>query len=91
MYPNLIGVGVHATITWNKSVSDDGTFTYTVKRNHVNSSATATTISGNIASGIQTFTDTSVNPYSTYYYFIEVSNGTSTVISTGYQLITVAG
>lgn len=80
--------GVRAIVMWDDSVSDNGTFTYTVKRNTVNNSTTATTVASNIASGTQTFTDSTVGSNTLYYYFIEVSNGTSTVISRGYLLAT---
>ncbi|KGR80745.1 hypothetical protein CD31_21755 [Lysinibacillus boronitolerans JCM 21713 = 10a = NBRC 103108] len=87
--PTFPGVGLKAFLTWNDSVSDNGTFTYAVKRNTVNDSTTATTIASDIASGIQTFTDNNVSSNTTYYYFIEVSDGVSSVISIGYELHTV--
>ncbi|QSB12300.1 hypothetical protein JTI58_12105 [Lysinibacillus fusiformis] len=80
------------TISWTDSQSS-GTITYTIKRNTVNSLAGATILQSNIPSGTQQYVDVATNAsYSstkTYYYFLEATNGTETVVTASYELITV--
>ncbi|WP_274309133.1 hypothetical protein [Solibacillus daqui] len=81
--------GVRNTITWTDTQSSVGTVTYTIKRNTSNSLVGATVIQSNIASGTQRWNDDSVTHMTTYYYFIEATNGVETVVTTGFELYAV--
>lgn len=81
--------GVRNTITWNESPST-GTFTYNIKRGTTNNPSAAVEIDSDIPAAVRFYYDTNVVPGQTYYYFIEVTDGTHSVLSTGKSVFTVA-
>ncbi|MEK5333630.1 hypothetical protein [Lysinibacillus sp. FSL W8-0992] len=80
--------GVRNTITWTDNQSSVGTVTYTIKRNTSNSLVGAIVLHSSIASGTQRWNDDTATPFTTYYYFIEATNGVETAVTAGYELRT---
>ncbi len=81
--------GVTNRIDWNDS-SSIGSFTYGIKRGTTSDPSTAVTIATNIPAAVRFYEDTSAVSGQTYYYFIEVTDGTHSVLSTGKSVVTVA-
>ncbi|WP_100401534.1 hypothetical protein [Bacillus sp. FJAT-42315] len=80
--------GVQNKITWTDSASN-GTLTYTVKRNTTNSLTGATELATGISAGTGQYVDNAVIENQTYYYFVEVSNGTDVVSSQSVSVVTM--
>ncbi len=79
--------GVFNEVFWTDSLSS-GTLTYTVKRNTINSLLGADVLDNGIAAGTQSYIDYTVEPEELYYYFVEVTDGSTVVASNLFEIVT---
>lgn len=77
------------SITWIDSTSP-GTLTYRVKRGTINDAGSATVIANNLGPGVEAFTDSTAVSLTIYYYFVEVTDGTNSAVSSNFASIKTA-
>ncbi|NTW06126.1 MAG: hypothetical protein HGA27_08430 [Peptococcaceae bacterium] len=79
--------GIYNELLWDDSPSQ-GLLYYTVKRNTINSLLNAETLADTIPGGSQAYSDFTAEPGQTYYYFVQVTDGSEIITSNCIEVTT---